>query len=172
MERFIEQWKQQQLDRYNYITNGRNSFKATAGERHTLTDGTIILTPDEGKWIGNPVTFEDGTLLPPGEYELVSGPRSNGGVLVVGKNGIIKELRPLQDNGIKNRHVPLYEGQITIGEYRRNELAKLPENQKLRRDSIDRLIKKVDDLRKSIRPEPIRPAKSFDFDTNTWHLKK
>lgn len=50
------------------ITNFLSPRNAT----DTLADGTVVITPDDD-WAGKPVTTEDGSPLPPGEYTLASG---------------------------------------------------------------------------------------------------
>ncbi len=39
----------------------------------TLADGTVVIVPEEGDWTGKPITTEDGTALPDGDYTLASG---------------------------------------------------------------------------------------------------
>jgi len=39
----------------------------------TLEDGTIVVVPEDGDWTGQPITLEDGTPLPDGDYTLASG---------------------------------------------------------------------------------------------------
>lgn len=50
----------------------------------TLSDGTKVNVPEDGDWVGKPVTREDGSPLPAGEHVLESGK-----VIVVGDDGLI-----------------------------------------------------------------------------------
>lgn len=62
----------------------------------TLTDGRMIIVPDDPDWVGKPVTLEDGSPLPAGEHELASGK-----IIVVGDGSTItevKEMGPPEDN--------------------------------------------------------------------------
>lgn len=61
----------------------------------TLADGKVIVVQSEdGDWVGKPVTFEDGSPLPPGDHAL-----ADGRLLVVGDGGIISEVKeaPAED---------------------------------------------------------------------------
>lgn len=61
----------------------------------TLADGKVIVVQSEdGDWVGKPVTFEDGSPLPPGDH-----PLADGRLLVVGDGGVISEVKeaPAED---------------------------------------------------------------------------
>lgn len=162
MERFnIEHWKSRELEKYKNIYNGRHTFRVKAmsyaEQRLTLADGTVILTPEEGKWIGKPITLENGTPLPPGEYTLANGLHSSGGIIVVGKNGNVAEVRePARERVVRNSSAPMYEGRITAEEFKRRELAKLPANRQL---AINQLSKKLADMQRTL---PKKESKNPD----------
>lgn len=50
----------------------------------TLADGTVVQVPEEGDWVGKPVTLESGEPLSPGEHTLASGK-----VIVIGEDGLV-----------------------------------------------------------------------------------
>ena len=84
----------------NSITKMLNQLFGTEGEKpkamtDTLADGQVIIVPDDGDWVGKPVTFEDGSPLPAGEHELASGK-----IIVVGEDTLIAEVKeaPVEDN--------------------------------------------------------------------------
>lgn len=54
----------------------------------TLADGTVIkVQSDDGDWTGKPATYEDGSPIPPGTYEL------NGGrTLTIGENSVVETV--------------------------------------------------------------------------------
>lgn len=159
MERFnIERWKNRELEKYNNITNGRHTFRPTAmqtyssnEQRLTLADGTVILTPEEGKWIGKPITLEDGTPLAPGEYVLANTRDSSGRIIVIGKDGNVKEVRePAPVKGVKNTFAPL-NAQEMAHQWIQGELAKLPENRQLKKQALESLSQRIEALKKSLK---------------------
>lgn len=54
----------------------------------TLADGTVIkVQSDDGDWTGKPATYEDGSPIPPGTYQL------NGGrTLTIGENSVVETI--------------------------------------------------------------------------------
>ena len=55
------------------LGNRINGLFAPKNATDTLADGTVVSVPEEGDWTGKPITLEDGTPLPDGEYTLASG---------------------------------------------------------------------------------------------------
>lgn len=162
----LQEWKMRELQKYNNRTNGRHIFRAKATsyteQRLTLADGTVILTPEEGKWIGKPIMLENGTPLPPGEYTLANSMHSSGRIIVIDKNGNVAEVRePARERVIKNSSASMYEGRITAEEFKRRELAKLPANRQL---AINQLSKKLAALQKEIpKPKEYKKPKTYDL---------
>ena len=72
------------------IENAINNFLSPRikNATETLADGTIIIVPEDEDWVGQPITLEDGTPLPPGEHALASGV-----MLVIGEDGLVAEKR-------------------------------------------------------------------------------
>lgn len=65
-----------------------DSFFSPKNATDTLSDGTVVVVPDDEDWTGKTITLEDGTPLPPGEHALASGI-----IVVVGEGGAISEKR-------------------------------------------------------------------------------
>jgi ATP-dependent protease ClpP protease subunit/uncharacterized coiled-coil protein SlyX len=59
----------------------------------TLADGTVVIVDaEDGDWTGKSITYEDGSPVPPGTYEL------NGGrVLTVGENSMVETVADPSD---------------------------------------------------------------------------
>jgi ATP-dependent protease ClpP protease subunit len=57
----------------NKIMNMISQLFSPENRTETLSDGRIIVTPEEGDWTGQPITLEDGTPLEDGSYTLASG---------------------------------------------------------------------------------------------------
>lgn len=104
MEQFnFEAWRKSQVLRYNrMIQAGLMPRQSYREEKLTLLDGTLVILPeDESKWINSQITFEDGTLLPPGEYTLASSLYSSEQQITVGPDGIITKVATLENKGIQ-----------------------------------------------------------------------
>lgn len=146
----LQEWKLREIQKYNNMTNGRHTFRAKpmsyTEQRLTLADGTVILTPEEGMWAGKPIMLENGTPLPPGEYTLANSMHSSGRIIVIGRDGNVKEVRePVQT--IKNK-VTAMNTQEMIHDWRLKELQKLPENQQLRKQAIEKLSRDIEALKR------------------------
>lgn len=156
MEQFnLHEWKLRELQKYNNITNGRHTFRATAmqpvyspEQRLTLADGTVIITPEGNSWIGKPITLEDGTPLPPGEYTIANNMHSSARIIVIGKDGNVKDVRePVLNKGVRNSFVPMNAQEI-FHQWRKAELAKLPENRQLKKQAIESISRKLEQIKR------------------------
>lgn len=132
----LNSWKQQELRKINALFNSSQQLI-------TLVDGSmvIVLSEDEN-WLGKQITLEDGTILQPGEYTTASGMHSSGRIIKVGEDGLIKSVRPVESKPSAMYHEP-----ITAESFKKSELAKLPQNQKLRQQRIQDLEKKIEGLK-------------------------
>jgi hypothetical protein len=61
------------LEGINNLSKMVAKFFNPKNSTETLSDGRIIVTPEEGDWTGQPITLEDGTPLEDGSYTLASG---------------------------------------------------------------------------------------------------
>jgi ATP-dependent protease ClpP protease subunit len=68
---------------YKMIANFSNPKNMT----DTLSDGRVVVTPDDGDWTGKPITLEDGSPLEDGTFTLA------GGVTITVAGGTITERK-------------------------------------------------------------------------------
>jgi ATP-dependent protease ClpP protease subunit len=105
------------------LGNRINGLFAPKNVTDTLADGTVVSVPEEGDWTGKPITLEDGTPLPDGEYTLDGGRMITvaGGTIATVKDPEAKTEETPEDMDLKEK-LAAAEARATALEARNKEL--------------------------------------------------